>query len=44
MNTINSKIKIFFPLFFFPLTYISGIAITELFIFFFTDSKFKFAS
>ena len=36
MNTSNSKIKIFFPLFFFPLTYIFGIAITELFIFFFT--------
>ena len=36
MNTFYNKIKIFSPLFFFPLTYIVGIAITELFIFFFT--------
>ena len=35
MNTFYNKIKIFSPLFFFPLTYIVGIAITELFIFFF---------
>ena len=35
MNTFFDKIKIFSPLFFFPLTYIAGIAITEIFIFFF---------
>ena len=36
MNTFYNKIKIFSPLFFFPLTYMVGIAITEIFIFFFT--------
>ena len=35
MKTFFDKIKIFSPLFFFPLTYIAGIAITEIFIFFF---------
>ena len=33
---MKNKIKIFSPLFFFPLTYIVGIAITEIFIVFFT--------
>ena len=32
---MKNKIKIFSPLFFFPLTYIAGIAITEIFIVFF---------
>ena len=35
MNTFYNQIKIFSPLFFFPLSYIVGIAITEIFIFFF---------
>ena len=36
MNCSKLNIKIFFPLFFFPLTHIIGIAITEFFIFSFT--------
>ena len=32
---MKNSIKIFSPLFFFPLTYIAGIAITEIFIFIF---------
>jgi O-antigen ligase len=35
MNTFYNQIKIFSTLFFFPLSYIVGIAITEIFIFFF---------
>ena len=36
---MKNSIKIFSPLFFFPLTYIAGIAITEIFIFILSTSQ-----
>ena len=35
MNIDKSNYKIFFPLFFLPLTYIIGIAVVEIFLFFY---------